>query len=177
MLKRNLISLLLLSIYLISCLFIYTKNCQKPTATSTSQNQYNPKDSFPIESNEIIGTLTIEKIKLEKNLYNLNSPENNVDKNVTLLVDNENLIVIAAHSGTGPLAYFNDLDRLKINDEVDLTLHNNTYIFIVTKIENQTKDGTIELDKQAEKSLVLTTCNKNDKTKQLVLICTEKNEA
>lgn len=176
MLKRNVINLLLLSIYLISCLFIYTKNYQKSTTTTANKNQYTVKDTTT-ETNEIIGTLTIEKIKLEKDLYNLKSPENNVDKNVTILVDEENLIVIAAHSGTGPLAYFNDLDRLTINDEVDLTLHNNTYIFTVTKIENQTKDGTIELDKQTEKSLVLTTCNKDDKTKQLVLICTKKNEA
>ena len=43
-------------------------------------------------------------------------------------------------------------------------------------IEEQVKDGTIEINKTDKQRLILTTCSKKDKTKQLVVI-TEKIDA
>ena len=63
-----------------------------------------------------IGRLIIEKIKLDQALYDINSPNNNVEENVTILkgsslpTNNKGIIFLAAHSGTGDIAYFNDLD-------------------------------------------------------------------
>ena len=43
------------------------------------------------------------------------------------------------------------------------------FIMKITNIEEQTKDGTIEINKTNTKRLILTTCSKKDKNKQLVI--------
>ena len=66
---------------------------------------------------EEIGKIIIKKINLEKNLYEINSPQNTVEKNVTILkestppIEKESIMILAAHSGTGDIAYFNSLDK------------------------------------------------------------------
>ena len=87
-----------------------------------------------------------------------------------------NLIVLAAHSGPGYIAFFNDLDKLELNDTVNLTYNNKKLVYKVTNIEEQPKDGTIEINKTDKQRLILTTCSKKDKTKQLVVI-TKKIDA
>ena len=47
------------------------------------------------------------------------------------------------------------------------------FIYKVTNIEEQAKDGTIEINKTNKQRLILTTCSKKDKNKQLV-VTTEK---
>ncbi len=122
--------------------------------------------------NEIIGTLTIDKINLSNNIYSIKSSHNNVEENVTILNDDENLIVLAAHSGPGYIAFFNDLDKLDLSDTINLTYKNKDLIYKITNIEEQSKDGTIEINKTNTKRLILTTCSKKDKNKQLVITST-----
>ena len=180
MLRKSLVSIILLTIYLGSCLLIYTNetNTKKISTTSIKRNTNTNYISnvSKDENNDIIGTLTIDKINLSKIIYNINSPNNNVDKNVTILNDDINLIVLAAHSGPGYIAFFNDLDKLELNDIVNLTYNDNELIYKVTNIEEQVKDGTIEINKTNKQRLILTTCSKKDKNKQLVII-TEKIDA
>ena len=90
--------------------------------------------------------------------------------------DDINLIVLAAHSGRGYIAYFDDLDKLELNDIVKLTYNNKNLIYKVTNIEEQIKDGTIEINKTNKQRLILTTCSKKDKNKQLV-ITSEKDDS
>lgn len=135
-----------------------------------SLNTANYIDIKEEKDTQIIGTLNIKKINLSKNIYNINNPHNNVDENITILNDNKNLIVLAAHSGPGNIAYFNDLDKLNLNDTINLTYKNKDLIYKIINIEEQSKDGTIEINKTNTKRLILTTCSKKDKTKQLVII-------
>ena len=72
------------------------------------------------EREKPIATLHIDKINLTKDIYDINSTHNNVEENVTILNDDKDLIVLAAHSGPGSIAYFDDLDKLVIDDKVDL---------------------------------------------------------
>ena len=65
------------------------------------------------ESNsEIIGNIIIEKIDLNMPLYNVKSPNNNIEKNIEILKEsilppNKNSIIfLAAHSGTSNISYF-----------------------------------------------------------------------
>ena len=94
-----------------------------------------------------IGRLIIEKIKLDQALYDINSPNNNVEENVTILkgsslpTDNKGIIFLAAHSGTGDIAYFNDLDKLKVTDEIIFKYNNINYHYLVDKIFEEEKDG------------------------------------
>ena len=180
MLRKSLVSILLLTVYLGSCLLIY--NSEKDIKSiSTANLERNTNTSYISTVNkdvndEIIGTLTIDKLNLSKNIYNINSSHNNVEENVTILNDDMNLIVLAAHSGPGYIAFFNDLDKLELNDTVNLTYNNKKLVYKVTNIEEQAKDGTIEINKTDKQRLILTTCSKKDKTKQLVVI-TEKIDA
>ena len=180
MLRKSLVSILLLTVYLGSCLLIY--NSEKDIKSiSTANLERNTNTSYistvsKEENDEIIGTLTIDKLNLSKNIYNINSSHNNVEENVTILNDDINLIVLAAHSGPGYIAFFDDLDKLELNDTINLTYNNKNLVYIVTNIEEQTKDGTIEINKTDKQRLILTTCSKKDKGKQLVVI-TEKIDA
>ena len=173
MLRKSLVSILLLTIYLGSCLLIY--NSEKDIKSiSTANLERNTNTSYistvsKEENDEIIGTLTIDKLNLSKNIYNINSSHNNVEENVTILNNDINLIVLAAHSGPGYIAFFDDLDKLELNDTINLTYNNKNLVYIVTNIEEQTKDGTIEINKTDKQRLILTTCSKKDKNKQLVI--------
>ena len=180
MLRKSLVSILLLTVYLGSCLLIY--NSEKDIKSiSTANLERNTNTSYistvsKEENDEIIGTLTIDKLNLSKNIYNINSSHNNVEENVTILNDDINLIVLAAHSGPGYIAFFNDLDKLELNDNINLTYKGKDLVYKVTNIEEQAKDGTIEINKTNKQRLILTTCSKKDKNKQLV-ITTEKIDA
>ena len=174
MLKKSLVSILLLTAYLGSCLLIYnTETNNKSIKTTSIENSTNTANYINTNNkkidNEIIGTLKIYKINLSNNIYNIKSSHNNVEENVTLLNDDENLIVLAAHSGPGYIAFFNDLDKLELNDNINLTYKGKDLEYKVTNIEEQTKDGTIEINKTNTKRLILTTCSKKDKNKQLVI--------
>ena len=182
MLRKSLVSILLLTVYLGSCLLIYnsenntnktsisTENIEKNENTANANGNANIKNINKVENKEdIIGTLTIKKLNLSNNIYTINNPHNNVDENVTILNDDINLIVLAAHSGPGYIAFFDDLDKLKIDDTINLKYKNKEYIYKIINIEEQAKDGTIEINKTDNQRLILTTCSKKDKKKQLVI--------
>ena len=178
MLRKSLVSILILTAYLSSCLFIYSiETDKKDVISKISSIEKNTNTANYVNNNEeVIGTLTINKINLSKDIYKINSSHNNVDENVTILNDDDNLIVLAAHSGPGSIAYFDNLDQLDLNDKVKLLYNKKEINYKVTKIEEQVKDGTIEINKTNKQRLILTTCSKKDKNKQLVII-TEKIDA
>ena len=61
------------------------------------------------------GVLIIPKINMYLGFYDENNKNNDVNKNVMLINTNiKNTYLLAAHSGTGKLAYFNDLRYLDI---------------------------------------------------------------
>ena len=107
--------------------------------------------------------------------YNYQSSNNNVDKNITLLNNNlpdskNGLMVIAAHSGNSYLGFFKNLDKLVINDIVEIYYHNKIYYYIVDDIYEEDKDGSINYQKNNQDNvLILTTCSKK-KDKQLIVV-------
>ena len=129
---------------------------------------------------EVFAELIINKINLKEELFDIESSENNVDKHVTILKesiypDSDNsIMIIAAHSGIGRIAYFNELDKLKINDEIILIYKNKIYIYIVKDIWEEKKNGYININKEKKKQLVLTTCSPNRDNYQLIINCIEK---
>ncbi|HIS38004.1 MAG TPA: sortase [Candidatus Onthousia faecavium] len=172
MLRKSLISFLLLTIYLGSCLLIYTDENKENTVEKAKIENSNTNylDNSIVTKNDVIATLEIPKINLKRDIYSLANPHNNVEENVTILTDTENLIVLAAHSGPGDIAYFNDLDKLILNDTINLTYKNTNQLYKITNIEEQPKDGNIEIKKSNQKRLILTTCSKKSNNKQLVII-------
>ena len=123
---------------------------------------------------DLLGTLSIEKINLlNKPIYNLKSDKNNIKKNITILKEstfsqNNSMIILAAHSGNGEIAYFKNLHKLKINDLIIFHHHNRNYTYQIKDIFEQNKNGSIYINKKYQHELILTTCSKN-KNKQLII--------
>ena len=127
-----------------------------------------------------IGKIIIEKINLQKNLYDINNPQNSVEKNVTILKEStpptkkNSIMILAAHSGTGKIAYFNSLNKLELNDSIILIYKNKKYTYIVKNIWEEPKTGYINFNKEKDKQLILTTCSPTNSKNQLVINCIEK---
>jgi len=138
------------------------------------------KQQKNIKKEAAIGSIIIEKINLNESLYEINSKENTVDKHVTILQesilpDKENSILfLAAHSGKGKIAFFDNLNKLEENDEVTIILHNIKYNYFIKNIWEQKKDGFINVTKNLDNQLILTTCSKKSKDLQLVINCIQK---
>lgn len=137
------------------------------------------KDEKIIKKNNF-GELIINKINLDEELFSINSSENTIEKHVTILKesiypdDDNSIMIIAAHSGIGRIAYFNELDKLEINDEIVLIYKDKKYIYVVKDIWEEKKNGYININKEKKKQLVLTTCSPNKDNYQLIINCIEK---
>ena len=126
---------------------------------------------------EEIGYITISRINLNRPLYPINSKENTIEKNISILKESimpdqaNSILILAAHSGTGKIAYFEELDQLRIKDEIIINYHNKTYIYLVKDIWEEKKNGFININKESEKQLVLTTCSPKKENTQLIINC------
>ncbi len=129
---------------------------------------------------EIIGKLIIKKININNNLYKTTSKRNNVNKNITILENSippnkdDSIMFIAAHSGTGRVAYFRNLNKLEIGDIITLIYDNETYNYEVKNYWEEKKDGDISVFKEDKKQLILTTCSPDNEDMQLVINCVLK---
>ena len=141
---------------------------------SSETNQIIKKD------NEKIGKLIINKINLKQNLYKIESKKNNIEENVAIMKESNypnisnGILILAAHSGTGKIAYFEELDNLELKDNITIIYKNKKYIYQITKIWEQKKNGYIKIKKENKKQLILTTCSPKKKNTQLIINCIEK---
>ena len=142
------------------------------------------KEDYPqilwIKNNEVFGKIIINKINLNEDLYPINNKHNNIEEHVTILKEStmpdkdNSILIIAAHSGTGKIAYFNDLNKLDLEDEITIIYKNKKYKYIVNEIWEEKKNGYIHINKDNKKQLVLTTCSPNKENYQLIVNCIEK---
>ena len=161
--------------YLISVIIIILILFSYNNPTDHIIRNIKPKNTKPYELP--IGRVIIPTLNIDKNIYNLNSRNNNVEKNITLLEgsvlpDNDNSIIfLAAHSGTSHVSFFSTLDKLNYDDIVIFIYKNYQYNYKVNSIYEQLKDGDIEVKKESTNQLVLTTCNPNKNNSQLIISC------
>lgn len=128
-------------------------------------------------SNYFIGTLEIPKISLNKGFVDINSADNNIEKNVTIIetsdmpdVDKGNFI-LAAHSGTAYISYFRNLYLLNKGDYAYITYNGVKYTYQITNIYLQAKTGQIGIYRDTNKTtLTLVTCTKDDEAHQTIYI-------
>lgn len=123
---------------------------------------------------DVLGVLEIPEIQLKMPIYTLNSKENNVDKNITLLKESilppseKSEIILAAHSGTGPHAYFKNLDKVKEKSIISFSYQNQIYRYEVIAKKEVLKNGTISLENYEKPHIVLITCSKtNDQIQEV----------
>ena len=126
---------------------------------------------------EFIGYLEIKKINLKQGLVSKKSRYNGINYNIQILSasdypDKENgNVILAAHSGTGYLAFFRNLYKLKIGDEAKITYKGYVYTYRITNIYNVPITGKVRVGRNNQRTcLTLITCAHNSKTEQSVYI-------
>lgn len=126
---------------------------------------------------EYIAVLEIPKMKLKKGLVDPDSYSNNVNMNIQILkpyampnIKGSNLI-LASHSGSSRVAFFDDLNLLTKDDNIFIYYNNVRYSYKVIKKYEKKKDGTLIVSKKPKDTiLTLTTCSKNSRDKQLIVV-------
>ena len=124
---------------------------------------------------EYIAVLEIPNISLKKGI----TKDKTVDEDIQIInynyIPNGN-IVLAAHSGNCKICYFNDLDKININDIIYFYYNNVKYIYSVNGIEAKKKQ-TFSIENELN-TITLITCKKNSDDLQIIvtgkLIRTEK---
>lgn len=172
MIRKNIILIILI---VLLCNFNITKekNIERTTIEFL--------DIPVLKMEEPIARIMIPKIRLDQPIYKKESKQNNIEKNVTILkesanIEEEGTIILAAHSGVGDIAYFQQLDQLERGDVIWLQ-SNQKQEFQVVKIEVENKTGSIHISKRNKKTLILTTCMPNQKGKQLIVTAEKKESA
>ena len=135
------------------------------------------ESNYQTQDNAFYGILQIPSINMTYGFYDIDNKLNDVSKNVTLLYKNlENTFVLAAHSGTGDIAYFNDLRYISLKDIVYLKFKDKTLEYEVVNIKSEKKTGKISISSN-NNLLILTTCDQEIKGNQLIIEANiKKNE-
>ena len=128
-----------------------------------------------VRSDNYLGIIEIPKINLQKRLYDINSYQNDVNKNIEILdsSDMPNVLggnlILAAHNGNTSVGYFRNLHKLKLGDEVNISYNDVNYTYEITKIYDVLKTGKVNIKRDKSKTTItLITCLGNDR--QLVVI-------
>ena len=126
---------------------------------------------------DYVAVLKIPKINLTKGLVSKDNPLNNVKYGIEILANSsmpdkeKTNLIVASHSGTASISYFDKLDKLKINDNVFIDYKNKTYTYNIVNIYDVIKNGKVNLIYNKNKNnLILITCRRNT-NKQIVIIC------
>ena len=126
---------------------------------------------------EYIGYLEIKKINLKQGLVSKNSYYNNVKYNIQMLTTSDypdkqfGNVILAAHSGSGYIAFFKNLYKLSKGDEATIYYKNYTYKYKIVNIYNVAKTGKVKIERDVHKNtLTLITCTYKSKTEQTVYI-------
>ena len=119
--------------------------------------------------------IEIPKIKLKKEIYNLDSQLNDVNKGIELLEplslpENENsCIILASHNGNSNVSYFNKLYKLELKDKIIINYNQKKYVYQIVNIYDIVKNGKAIIKKSNYNNIVvLITCK--GKNKQTIYI-------
>ena len=130
-----------------------------------------------VEKPVYIGYLSIPKINFKKGFTAKDSSYNNVDKNIQILSasdfpDKENgNVIIAGHSGTSSVAFFNKLYLLNIGDYAYIEYNGVTYTYEIVNMYYIERTGKAEIVRNKNAStLTLITCTKGNRKTQTVYI-------
>lgn len=124
-----------------------------------------------------IAVLEIPKIDIKRGLVNPNSSQNNVSQNIEILEPVEmpnkknGTFILASHSGSSRVAFFDRLNELQKGDSVFIYYKNIKYHYIIDTYYEENKTGKITINKTKNKNaIVLTSCKKGTTKKQLIYI-------
>ena len=121
------------------------------------------------------GFIEIPKLNLYYGFYEVNNNNNEIKNGIEVMSGSEipsstgSNIVLVAHSGIGYNILFDRLDVLNIEDEVNLYFDKVKYTYKVKKILKKDKKEMLSLIKTKNNTLMLLTCDKVEKEKNLIV--------
>lgn len=148
---------------------------ETPVINNEESTAIEEKKENKQETYNYIGVLEIPKINFKRGFLDIKDKNNHVNKNIQVLENSTmpdvdgGLMVIAGHSGSGRVSFFNKLDKLKVKDQIFIYYKNIKYVYEISKYYEENKDGDIAIDKSSTSTLVLTTCSQTNKNKQIVI--------
>ncbi len=186
--------LIIMGVCVVGGKYVYNYFCDK-TEGIKIQEFYKEQESIDTEStdNEIpkeqedqevktetkidyVAVIKIPKINLEKGLCKKGTWCNNVNKNIQILEeasypDTENgNFILAGHSGSGRTAYFKNVYKLNVNDEISIIYGGFEYKYKITNIYDIEKTGNANIIRNRDKTtLTLITCRQKT-NKQIIVI-------
>lgn len=177
MFNNKFLIIIVLSIVLLDFKVIYSKYNAKVSESNKIEYTLNKEINYQIKDDIYDGVLIIPKINLKKGIYKIDDEKNNIEDNIMIHKssiypdnDNSNLILIA-HSGSGSKAYFKDLDNLDNNSLIEYYYNHTKYIYKIDNIYSVDKIGKVNIKRDKnKKTITLITCDRKNKTKQLVYI-------
>lgn len=125
----------------------------------------------PITKDNIIGVLSIPQISLNIGFYDKDSKMNSVDYGIEIidgstLPNKKGQLIIAGHSGSSKISYFDKLNKLKLDDVISIYFEGKEYKYILSYKEQQPKTGEITIKRTDRYTLVLITCTPKTKGQQ-----------
>lgn len=128
-----------------------------------------------ISFNKYLGIIEIPKINLKRYLYDIDSSQNDVDKNIEILKDSDmpnvrgGNLILAGHNGNSAVGHFKNLHKVTLGDKVVINYNNINYTYEISKIYDVLKTGSVAIKRNKNKNTItLITCLGSDK--QLVVI-------
>ena len=130
-----------------------------------------------------MAVLEIPTIGLKQGIPEINSSDNNVEKNIMVIKssmlpnDNNGVFILAAHSGNSAISYFKNLYKIKEHENIYVYNGNYKYNYELSNIYTIEKNGTLQIKRNPKKTtLILVTCTKNSDTKQTVYVAYLKDK-
>lgn len=162
-------------------LYIITRNHTQVDLNIEEENQeyyQNNQEETSFEEgktvNNTISILEIPKINLKHQLPEINSGENDVNKNIFVVKETifpstgkTSHIILAAHSGYNKIAFFKRLPELEKDDIINFYYQNKKYTYKIIRKKEIEKNGTMTLEVTSSDDITLITCLKST-NKQIV---------
>lgn len=144
--------------------YIEEKQIENTDDTTTEDVVEEKKDTFI----NYVAVLRIPKINLKRGLVDRDSKYNNIKYNIMIHKESDtpdkeaSNVILVAHSGTAGVAYFRNVDKLSLNDEIYLDYNSKTYSYKINNIYDIEKTGIAPIRKETTKSTItLITCRHN----------------
>ena len=132
---------------------------------SKEQYQNQKIETINYKYEKYIAVLEIPTINLKRGVFDKQSVNNNVNKNIyvlseTTLPDEKEYhhIILASHSGYGYTAFFRNLNQLNYGDLIFFYYKGINYIYKISNIYEIEKTGSMNLNLSNNSDMTLVTC-------------------